>query len=224
MCIGTGRDLVNRQQTIHVGTDEIERVAKIKYLGVIIDSQLSFKEHAKYICKTIGFKIGFLSRCSGFTSDWTRLTIYNTCILPHFNYCSSILYLLNKNEMDRLQKLQNRGMRLILGCSRLTSIKDMLSTLRWLSVKKYVTFFTLVFVHKIKNDLAPKYLQDMLVYNTNIHNYNTRTNLNFHLQTYRKKSSQNSLFFKGLSEYNDLPVDIKNSSTLNIFKSRLRKY
>ena len=43
-----------------------------------------------------------------------RIKLYNHIIIPHFVYCPSILFLLNATQMDKLQKLQNRAMRMIL--------------------------------------------------------------------------------------------------------------
>jgi hypothetical protein len=44
------------------------------------------------------------------------LLIYKSIILPHFDFCASVLYLMDKTKIGVLQKLQNRGMRIILKC------------------------------------------------------------------------------------------------------------
>lgn len=46
--------------TLIVSRDGIKDTEKIKYLGVVIDYCLNFKDLANYISKTISFKINYL--------------------------------------------------------------------------------------------------------------------------------------------------------------------
>lgn len=39
-------------------------VSEIKYLGILLDPQLSFSNQIDYLCKKLGKKIGFFSRIS----------------------------------------------------------------------------------------------------------------------------------------------------------------
>jgi len=41
----------NRQ--VFIGTNKIEQVSEIKYLGVLIDDKLSWKCHIQYICSKL---------------------------------------------------------------------------------------------------------------------------------------------------------------------------
>lgn len=54
---------------------------------------------------------------------WTRKTIYESIIQPHFRYCSSILLLCSNKEISDLQKKQNQAMRILLRCNRHTKIQ-----------------------------------------------------------------------------------------------------
>lgn len=53
----------------------------------------------------------------------TRVLLYKSLISPHIEYCSTILFNLNQNEICKIQKLQNKAMRIILKCNRYTPIK-----------------------------------------------------------------------------------------------------
>lgn len=61
--------------------------------------------------------------------------------------------------MGRLQKLQNRAMRIILGCSRYTPIAHMLDCLNWMTIKQRIYYNTLVIIYKITKKLLPSNLQ-----------------------------------------------------------------
>jgi hypothetical protein len=193
-------------------------------LGVVIDSQLRFTEHLNYIIKSIAYKINYLRRISQHLSQWTRLTIYNTLIHPHFCYCATILYLLNQNEIGRLQKLQNRAMRIILNCSRLTSIAEMLKRLGWLPVRMLLIYYTLIFVFNIKVGNSPSYLSNKIKYSSEVHAYNTRSCQDFHVNRTLRTHTGNSVFVKGLILFNRLPDQIKNAPSLQVFKNRLGSF
>lgn len=207
---------------VKIDNIEIELVNSYKYLGFIVDRQMKFKEHIQYICKKVAKKIGVLSRCSSYLTVESRKLVYNTIILPHFLYGATIIYLAQQNELNRLQKLQNKAMRIILRCNRYTKIETMLQDLNWLNIRNLVKMHTLIFLHKIKLGLMPDYLCTLLTVFSQVHNHETRHNNNFYLTHKSKKTAQNSIFFRGLIEYNALPEIIKKLPLINKFKIELR--
>jgi hypothetical protein len=68
----------------------------------------------------------------------TLIILYKSLILPHIDYCSNILYLLNDQQIEKLQSLRNKIMRLILKAPYDMSINNMLNILEWLSVKQRI--------------------------------------------------------------------------------------
>lgn len=216
----------NTRMSIPVIIDgaQIEMVSNIKYLGVIIDSKLKFEEHADYICRKVAMKIGFLRRIRKKLSLKNAIMIYNTLILPHFNYCSSILLSTTSEVMDRLQILQNKAMRIILRCSIYTPLSYMLETLQWMNIKKKITFNALIFVFKVKHNMFPEYLRNAVPTVNQVQPYQLRHGSNFRLDKYRKAHTQNSIMYKGLKLFNSLPNELKQESRLNIFKIKLKEY
>ena len=136
-------------QNVIIGNSKIEQVSEIKYLGVSIDDRLSFSNHALYISNKIAKKVNFLGRIGKDLNVWTKLIIYKPIILPHLNFCSTILFLLNNSEINRIQKNQNRALRVILGCDKYTSIKHILEVVDVLSVRQTILLNTYTFVYKI---------------------------------------------------------------------------
>lgn len=209
---------------IKVNDDSVDIVNGIKYLGCILDNTLSFKTHVEYIHKKISKKLFFFSRIASNLTLATKITVYNSIIQPHFDYCASLIYLANKKCIEDLQKLQNRGMRIIFTCSKYTPIKTMLTTLNWLSVHQRLFYFAMLFVYKIINNLLPTYFNKYIIYVKEIHNYNTRTASNIYLGKTNLKKTMNNLFFKGFIEYNKLPKHITDSTSVKIFKRKLKNY
>lgn len=216
-------ELKTLKDGISIGGSEIEMVEEMKYLGLIVDCQLNFKSHVNYMCKKISSKLGVLGRCSGFISKRTRLTIFNTIVLPHFTFVGTVLYIASKSDIDRLQILQNRAMRIILKRDRYCRISVMLRELQWLDVAALAEYQVLVFIHKTVLGLMPEYLCRNVLTFANVHDHGTRGRENLRLQGVSTACAHNSVFVKGAVSYNRLPRTLKNYDVRR-FKNDLRVY
>ena len=54
--------------------------------------------------------------------------------------------------------------------------------------------------------------------------YNLRNNEDFQIHRTKKKSTENTVFNKGLSEFNKMPSELKNEKNLSKFKRLLKDY
>ena len=212
------RNRVNENVSVEIDGETIDRVSEIKYLGVIIDDKLKFNVHIDNVIKKIAKKYGILCRLKKELNTFSKIHLYKSIISPHLDFCTSILFLANETQISRLQRLQNKIMRLILRCNRYTSSSLMLDALQWLSVKQRIVFLTMVFIFKVANGLLPRYLCDRIVRGSDIHRYNTRNAGEIRTPHFLTSASQNSLFFKGINVYNSMPRHIRRTATLSEFK------
>lgn len=219
MCInGTG------QSVIQINGENIERVDKFKYLGVVIDNKMNLRANVEYVCKKLSKKIYFLGRIRKKKTFNTAVKLYSAIVKPHFQYCSTILFLSTQGDLSRLQKLQNRAMRIILKCARLTHIKYMLRSLNWLNIIQQIKLNVLLFIFKMKNDKLPKYLTKNLRYISDTQPYNLRNAQNFRIAHKATTRAQNTMMFKGLQLYNNLPSEIKSLNNITKFKIEVIKF
>lgn len=130
----------------------------------------------------------------------------------------------NKGQFDRMQKLQNRAMRIILKCNNRTSIKSMLEALGWMNVKQRIFFRMLVVVFKIKHKMMPKYLTDEITYVGDLQTHLLRNAEDFSVPAVNKQQTRNSVMNKGLMWFNKLPNDLKNETNLKTYKRLLKEY
>lgn len=209
-----------------MGNDVIERVNQIKYLGILIDDKLCFDKQINECIKKVASKTNVLYRISRSLTFDTKKIVYNTIILPHFQYCSTVYFTCNKEQIAQLQKLQNRAMRLILKCDFLTPREFMLRALNWLSIIQMIKFNVLVFIYKMLNDMLPNYLCENLILTNAIHDRNTRQSNNnlIRLPDYKLEFTRKNIFYQGSKLYNELPNEIKVKPSLNAFKVACRKF
>ena len=66
--------------------------------------------------------------------------LVHAVIVSRLDYCNSILYGTSHDNILKLQKLQNRAAKLILGKEKRESASEALRDLHWLNVESRITF------------------------------------------------------------------------------------
>ena len=134
----------------------------------------------------------------------------------------TILYFGTQNNINELQLLQNKCMRIIVKCYRYTAIITMLECLGFLNVSDFLHLQTMSFVYKLYHRELPLYLEFIIV--NEMHQNYTRYNDRIYLHKVNRELTKNLLYFRGLEEFNSLPSDVKNSTCVTLFKINLRKH
>lgn len=226
MVLGTRTKCNQFESGLHIikinGTT-IQRVYEMKYLGVIVDPQLTFSTHVDFLCKKLGKKIGFFRRISNDLSPWSKMIVYNTIISPHFSYCNSLLLSCPQECINRLQVLQNKCMRILLNCNIYTSVNSMLERLNWLSVGDSIKRNNIVLIFKIIHRLVPNYLAEFLVKRFNLHGRELRSKDDFNVDFTHKSFLMGTLFQEGVRLFNVLPSGVKDIENLHTFKVEIYK-
>ena len=203
-------DLILNGETISQETD-------CKYLGVTLDSQMKFQIHVNDVVNKMKRALGIFTRAAQFVDTGTQITLYNTLILPHLDYCSTVWSgSIGKGDLGRLQKIQNRAMRTILHCHPRTHISDMLRTLKWMSVKQRLHYNLCIFMWKIIHNQVPPYLSNICTPVADIHGHNTRFSSNSSL--FRNRASPKTLSSLGVKIWNEIPQHVRDAGSLYSFK------
>ena len=99
---------------------KIEQVPTTKFLGVIIDCNLTWKYHVNYVCSKICKNIGILIKSRKIFNMDTLLTLYYSFIYPYLNYCVHLwgptyasyinkVFLLQKKKQSKLFTVLTEG-------------------------------------------------------------------------------------------------------------------
>ena len=85
----------------------------IKYLGILIDSHLTWKHHVDHIVIKISRTIGLISKLRHFVPKHTLINIYRSLVAPYLTYGLIVWGQACKSYLDKLLKLQKRALRFI---------------------------------------------------------------------------------------------------------------
>jgi hypothetical protein len=87
---------------ILINGEPIERVDEIKYLGVIIDKNLSFGSHIDKTAKGLNFLHSVLYKNRSFVKPAIGKILINALAVPKLQYCASVFHRVSGNSLAKL--------------------------------------------------------------------------------------------------------------------------
>ena len=192
-----------------------------KYLDVVFDNFMTWKAHADYVCKKVASRVSILGRIRSFVTKEAATLVHNALILPLFDYCDIAWSNLLQQDIDRLQRLQNRSARIITRCSRSS---EAIEQLQWptLSSRRYYHKVKLVFL--CLHSLVPSYFSSYFTRFSNVHHYSTRQSLRLSLPKVKQNFGKRTFFLTGAETFNKLPLNIVKSENIKTFCRRARHF
>ena len=212
---------------INVGNTQIKPTASARNLGVIFDRHLNLESHINNVCRSAYFHLRNIGSVRNMLSDDACSQLIHALVTVRIDYCNSLLYGLPEYSLDRLQKILNTAARILRRVPKFDHISETLMDLHWLPVHQRVTFKILILTYQAYHETAPHYLCDLIVPYANTCNLRSNNMLliapchpRAKLKTYGERSFQHA----APKEWNNLPLVIRDSPSLAIFKSRLKTF
>ena len=118
---------------ITLNNSSFETKPCLKFLGLYLDSKLTWKPHISYIIEKCEKKLNILKAIS--TTSWgsdpsTRLLLYRSLIRPHIDYGSPLFHNAPKSTTIKIDRLQYRCIRQCLGALKSSPTNSLLSAAR----------------------------------------------------------------------------------------------
>lgn len=99
--------------TLHINNDEVKQISKVRYLGLEIDSCMTWKAHIDNLATELSRPVGMLHKLKYRLDTGTLKTIYNSLIGSKLQYMLSVYGGAKDVNLKRLCVLQNRAMKSI---------------------------------------------------------------------------------------------------------------
>ena len=122
MYFGTQPSLkkVNPDTQITMSGQILETVTVFKYLGVLLDGELKYDSYIEDLKKRAGYRIIQLARIRKYMTGKQAMQIFKSKIAPYFDYGDILYHGTSLLLTDRLQRLQNRALKICLRLHPLT--------------------------------------------------------------------------------------------------------
>lgn len=113
---------------LHVENETIPQEQEAKFLGIWLDCRLTGMTHFGYIAEKCEKNVNILRSLSGVwwgAHPFTQKLLYNAIIRSHMDYGSFLLDPCNKSALQKLDKVQSKCLRIILGAMKSSPINAM---------------------------------------------------------------------------------------------------
>ena len=110
---------------IYIQNSKIPLVKSTRFLGVVIDDKLTWKDHINYIACKVSKSIGAINRLKKSIPLNILLMIYQSIVLPYFNYCNILWGNCAIVHLNRIIVLQKRAVRVITNSSPRSSSQSL---------------------------------------------------------------------------------------------------
>ena len=100
---------------IKLNGDIIKELTSTKFLGVIIDNKLSWVPHIEMLHKKLKCATGILNRISKSIPKENFKSLYYSLFESHLSYCLTIYGAANKNQTEKIFRVQKHCMRVLFG-------------------------------------------------------------------------------------------------------------
>ena len=211
-----------RDVTVPFLGQELKPVASAKDLGIILDSNLNFNDHVTSLSSSLLSTLCQVNRVRHLFSREILNTILNSLVFSKLFYCSTVWSGTSKDNVHKLQLLQNFAARILTNTKKFDHISPILNELGWLTIEELLNLRDVIMIYKCINGLAPNYLSSKLYKRSDTHAYNTRLKEHFSLPLCRTSIAQRNFYYRALKSWNKLSVATRNSSSLAQFKRSAR--
>ena len=200
-----------KMQTIS-STIIITNIKSTRFLGLTIDSSLSWKDHIFELTSKLNKACYAIRAIKPFMSLDLMKMVYYSYVQSVMSY--SIISCGISHLSGRIFKFQKRIIRIITNAGKRDSCCQLYKQLKILTRPSLYIFSLLLFVNKNRS---------LFLSNSEIHDRNILYNHNLHLPSTNLTLVQKGVLYSGSMIYNYLPLNIKVlSKAAKIFTSKLR--
>ena len=190
------------------------------FLGVTLDPKLTFNKHLHYIISKISRSIGILWRVNYLPVE-TLKKLYYTLVYPYFLYCLLAWGSVSKTLTNSLFLKQKKIVRIISKGDYLDHSDPIFKKLNILKLEDLYRVYCSIFMFKMFYENKYDFYHDKIKsFQINLP-YNTR-NTKLRLPDLRLIRSRQNVIYQGISIWNKIPNNIKNSVTSFSFKKNLK--
>ena len=231
--------------TIKINKKAIAEEKYVKYLGVLIDSSLSWKYHIDNLTKKISRAIGVMYKIRYFVNSKILMNLYYSLIYPHLLYAIQVWGSAFDSNINKVTILQKKAIRMMtfndgsfVNDGPLAHTAPLFKELKILKLKDIYELRIIQFLYDSINGISPIQFKSWFTLSANLHSHATRTN-STNLEDNSELTETNNLFipyvrttYYGLKSikvtgpkiWNNIPHNIKNIESRNVFIRTLKRH
>ena len=215
----------NIVSNISISGEHINIVPQVKYLGIIIDSNLTFKTQVKKVTQRVKFSLANFKYIRNTMTLNSAKLYMNAMIMSHLTYCLTSWGQTNSSTLKPLATLYKQTLKVLDQKPNRSHHCTILNKHNILSWEDLIKYRNIVLVYKILHNTAPPPLNSLVTQRNNTR-LTTRSSTRGDLSVPFRKSTfgQSSFSVTAIQNWNSLPTQIKDIHTHTTFTAHLKTW
>ena len=130
--------ILTHQNEVILRNEVLQRVNKAKFLGVIVDQHLNWKDHISMISQKISKSCGIIYRIRNTLDIKSKRLIYYSLIHPYLTYCVNVWSTTYLTNLKMLCTAQKRSVHALFGTAQQLHSKDIFLNQKILPLDKLI--------------------------------------------------------------------------------------
>ena len=215
----------NFNPTVRIDDKNIVQVDVTKFLGILIDCNLSWKSHTTHITKIVSRYNGIIRKIKPYLNKTSLLTLYNTLVLPYLSYCTMIWGDRNNSHLNTLFLMQKKIIRTCTNSIWLEHTNPLFFSTRNLKIHDIYIYQLAIHMFRHHYKLIPNDLpNNEFIIQASIHHYNTRQALDLHIDPTKSVLASNTIKTQGPKLWNSINPKFKTCRSLSSFKKNIKTH
>ena len=213
---------IEQNVNISINNCEIDMVYKTKFLGVVIDSKLNWKDHVAMVKSKLSKSIAIMHKAKHLLDRRSGVIIYFSFFLPYLSYCCEVWGNTYSSNIKHVYKLQKKAVRIVCNADYHHPSNVLFIELHVLKLHDLIELRTAMIMFKAKTGCLPVNLQTLFHMSLErIHD--TRNSKNIRQVFARTNKQANCITVHGIQLWNTIQDRIRRSHNIHTFKKRFSK-
>lgn len=199
----------------------IEIVEKFNYLGLVIDSKLTWNDHIEHVRKKITPYVFILKRLRNYLNDKALFTIYSSYVISNITYLNPVWSRASATSLSLIETIHKKSIKIIHGYPNRYPTNRLYCD-RYISFSNICKRELYIVAYKVVNNLIKhNFILNRMI---DIHSHNTRNKSCFYLTLFRTNAQKKNCLYACIKCFNDLPVELKTIENFCQFKKNITTF
>ena len=202
---------------------QIKRTSHIKFLGIILDENLTWNHHVNEICSKLKRLFHIFYNIRNYLTEDNIKTIYYALVYSRIKYGITVYGQACKTKLKRIQTIQNQLLKVISGKNYRFSTNELHDEFDLLLVKDIANQEIVAFVHNYFSNNLPPVFNGYFETLASNHNRNTRNGRHLiKIISHTTDMAASAIKIQGAKLWNNLDNNLKKIPKIKQFKAKYK--
>ena len=196
----------------------------VKYLGIMLDCHLNWKDHISSICKKLSRGTGVLCKVRQYVTTKILIQLYYSIIYPFLIFGCTVWGMIYNTNIQPIFLLQKKIIRIMTFSKYDAHTNPIFNKLKLLKIHEIIKFYIATFMYQYIQGMLLNAFDSFFTTTNSTHDYCTRltSKFTFHLPKIRTNFGKFNIRYFGPKVWNDIEDSLK-SFSFSRFKRQLKE-